>query len=105
MANSVVRKSTLLQTSKTLLNEITENDTRIKQSITQLNKSRNDNSQLAFSLHSHNSESFKTLRQCEILENFNKSCEETANVYKSILAAYEQQSGSIQTLYQQLISK
>lgn len=105
MNNSVIRKTKLLEDSKSLLSDMRHNDQSVRKHIADLKKIRNDNSELAYSLNVENSQSIKTMKKCEMLSSLNLRCEETAALYKSILSAYENQSESLQTLYQQIVDK
>lgn len=105
MNNSVIRKTKLLEDSKSLLSDMRKNDISVREHIATLKKLRNDNSELAYSLNVENSQALKNMKKCEVLSSLNARCEETATLYKHILSAYEKQSESLQTLYNQILKK
>jgi hypothetical protein len=103
MNNAISRKTRILNSSKVIFNAMQENDNVLKTHISDLKRSRKDNSELSYSLNVDNQRNIKKMKNCENLNNLNTKCEETAALYKSILKSYEGQSESIQNIYKLLM--
>jgi biotin-(acetyl-CoA carboxylase) ligase len=99
MNNAIERKTKLLSQSSALFEKMKKSDLFVKNQIEKLKKGRKDNSELAYSLHKENTLTIKKMRKCENLKNLNSKCEESGNLFHSILNSYEKQSDSLQKLY------
>lgn len=99
MNNAIERKSKLLSQSSKLFEKMRKSDLLVKHEIETLKKGRKDNTDLAYSLHKENTLTIKKLRKCENLHNLNSKCDESGNLFHSILNSYEKQSDSLQKLY------
>ena len=99
MNNAIERKSKLLSQSSKLFEKMRKSDLLVKHEIETLKKGRKDKTDLAYSLHKENTLTIKKLRKCENLHNLNSKCDESGNLFHSILNSYEKQSDSLQKLY------
>jgi hypothetical protein len=99
MTNSIARKSRLLQVSQALVNGLKANEAKVSNALAGLDKSKTELVTTANGLDVNSAALFKSIQECEIINNISHKCDETSDLYKSVLSAYEKQTESLQSLY------
>lgn len=105
MTNSIQRKSKVLEKSKVLFQNLKNNDELVNKKIEELKQTRKQNSELAYNLNRDNRVNLKQFKTCENLSILNSKCEETANLYKSVLKSYVNQSDALTNIYNFIAQK
>jgi hypothetical protein len=96
MTNSIARKSRLLQDSQALINGLKANEAKVSNALAGLEKSKIELVIIANRLDVNSAALFKSIQECEIINNISHKCDETSDLYKSVLSAYEKQTESLQ---------
>jgi hypothetical protein len=99
MTNSIARKSRLLDYSQKLVDFMKNSDNIVSNSLAGLERTKQELNTKASDLDGDSNGLFRSIQECEIINNISKKCDETSDLYKAVLGTYEKQTESLQGLY------
>ncbi len=103
MENSINRKTQLFTAERDLLSKMKNNEEKAKAELDIVAIDIKNLESNIDKLETNNRDMLKNMSECEIVESLTSKCNETSQLYESIMNAYSQQTQNLQKIYNNIV--